>query len=254
MCGIISYVGYGGATDRLLVGLDRLEYRGYDSAGIAVQNGRGLEIRKCKGEVKELKARVGQNRPDGSVGIGHTRWSTHGPPSDENAHPHSGCHGRVVAVHNGIIENYTDLREGLQSRGHDFTSDTDTEVIPHLVEERLAAGQDPEAAFRSTVDELEGSYAIAIMVDDDPTVYATRNGSPLVVGVGESANYLASDVPAFLEFTDRVVYLKDDDVVAVRPDGYDITDVDGSPVSRPVETIDWYPEAAEQGSYDHSML
>ena len=254
MCGITARIGADDSLEDLLVSLKNLEYRGYDSAGIAVQNGSGIEIDKCGGEVSELRARVASGEIGGPVGIGHTRWSTHGPPTDENAHPHTGCHGRVAAVHNGIIENYTELREGLQDRGHTFTSDTDTEVIPHLVEERLEEGLDAEAAFRDTIAKLEGSYAIAMMVDGDQTVYATRNGSPLVVGVGETANYLASDVPAFLEFTDQVVYLQDDDIVVITPDEHRITDLDGTPVDRPIETVDWDPEDAEKGGFDHYML
>jgi glucosamine--fructose-6-phosphate aminotransferase (isomerizing) len=254
MCGITARIGDDDSLDDLLVSLKNLEYRGYDSAGIAVQNGAGIEVSKCEGEVDELRSRLATNDHDGPIGIGHTRWSTHGPPTDENAHPHTGCKGRVVAVHNGIIENYSALREGLQARGHEFTSDTDTEVIPHLVEERLDAGMDPELAFRDAVGELDGSYAIAMMVDGDPAVYATRNGSPLVVGVGEDANYLASDVPAFLEFTDRVVYLEDDDVVVITPEDHRITDLTGTDISRPVETVDWDPEDAEKGGYDHYML
>ncbi len=254
MCGITARIGEDDSLADLLVSLENLEYRGYDSAGIAVQNGAGIDVNKVEGEVSELQKTLSDHEHDGPIGIGHTRWSTHGPPSDENAHPHTGCQGRVVAVHNGIIENYATLRESLQARGHEFTSDTDTEVIPHLVEERLAAGMDPEIAFRDAIDELEGSYAIAMMVDGDPAVYATRDGSPLVVGVGREANYLASDVPAFLEFTDRVVYLEDGDVVVVTPEDHRITDIDGSPVSRPAETVEWDPEDAEKGSYDHYML
>ncbi|TQQ80264.1 glutamine--fructose-6-phosphate transaminase (isomerizing) [Halonotius roseus] len=254
MCGITARVGGDGSLEPLLSSLQNLEYRGYDSAGIAVQNGRGIEISKFEGEVSKLESELADRDHDGPIGIGHTRWSTHGPPTDANAHPHTGCQGRVAAVHNGIIENYTELREALQERGHEFTSDTDTEVIPHLVEERLADGLDPEAAFRDAIDQLEGSYAIAMIVDGEPTVYATRNGSPLVIGVGDDANYLASDVPAFLEFTDRVVYLEDDDVVALTDGDHRITDADGDPVSRPVDTVDWDPEDAEKGSYDHYML
>ncbi|MEF8914564.1 glutamine--fructose-6-phosphate transaminase (isomerizing) [Natronomonas sp.] len=254
MCGITARIGDDESLEDLLVSLKNLEYRGYDSAGIAVQNGTGIEINKCEGEVSELQAELSTADHDGPIGIGHTRWSTHGPPTDANAHPHTGCRGRVVAVHNGIIENYDVLREGLQARGHEFTSDTDTEVIPHLVEERLDAGFDAEAAFRDAIGELDGSYAIAMLIDGDPAVYATRNGSPLVVGVGEDANYLASDVPAFLEFTDRVVYLEDDDVAVITPDDYRITDATGSSVSRPVETVEWDPEDAEKGGYDHYML
>jgi glucosamine--fructose-6-phosphate aminotransferase (isomerizing) len=254
MCGITARVGDGDSLDALLSSLKNLEYRGYDSAGIAVQNGDGIDIRKCEGEVTELKGEITAHDHEGPIGIGHTRWSTHGPPTDENAHPHTGCQGRVAVVHNGIIDNYVALREELQERGHEFTSDTDTEVIPHLVEERLKEGLAPEVAFRDAIAELEGSYAIAMMVDGDPAVYASRNGSPLVVGVGEEANYLASDVPAFLEFTDRVVYLDDDDIVVVTPDDYYITDMVGNTVTRPVETVEWDSEDAEKGGYDHYML
>jgi len=254
MCGITARIGDDECLEPLLSSLKNLEYRGYDSAGIAIQNGSGIEINKCEGGVSDLQSRLTAGAGDGTAGIGHTRWSTHGPPTDENAHPHTGCRGRVAAVHNGIIENYVQLREELQSRGHEFTSDTDTEVIPHLVEERLEDGLSPEDAFRGAIDELEGSYAIAMMIDEDPTVYATRNGSPLVIGVGDHANYLASDVPAFLEFTEQVVYLEDDDVVVLTPDDHRITDTEGNAVSRPIEIVDWDPEDAQKGSYDHYML
>jgi glucosamine--fructose-6-phosphate aminotransferase (isomerizing) len=254
MCGITARVGTGDSLDALLSSLRNLEYRGYDSAGIAIQNGDGIEVSKQEGEVDALQARIPADGLHGEVGIGHTRWSTHGPPTNENAHPHTGCQGRVAAVHNGIVENYADLRERLQARGHEFSSDTDTEVIPHLVEERLRDGVDPETAFRDAVAELDGSYAIAVMIDGEQTVYATRSGSPLVVGVGDSATYLASDVPAFLEFTDRVVYLEDDDVAVLTPESYRITDGDGNTVTRPVETVEWDDGDAEKGSYDHYML
>jgi glucosamine--fructose-6-phosphate aminotransferase (isomerizing) len=254
MCGITARIGTDGSLEDLLASLQNLEYRGYDSAGVAIQNGSGIDVSKREGEVAELAAELDGHDHDGPIGIGHTRWSTHGPPTDENAHPHAGCRGRVVAVHNGIIENYATLRKELQGRGHEFTSETDTEVIPHLIEERLEAGIAPEAAFRDAIDELEGSYAIAVMVEGDDAVYASRNGSPLVVGIGDEANYIASDVPAFLEFTDRVVYPTDDDIVAVTPDHVRITDAAGNAVSRPVETVDWDPEDAEKGGYDHYML
>jgi len=254
MCGITARVGTDDSLRALLTSLENLEYRGYDSTGIAIQNGTGVEITKREGEVSELNAEFTAGSEGGLAGVGHTRWSTHGPPTDENAHPHTDCTDSVAVVHNGIIENYADLRGELIGRGHEFTSDTDTEVVPHLIEEALDAGQDPESAFRSAVERLEGSYAIAMMVDGEDVVYATRNGSPLVVGVGDDANYLASDVPAFLEFTDRVVYLQDDDVVVITADDHRITDTDGEPVSRPVETVDWDAEDAEKGSYDHYML
>ena len=253
MCGITARVGDDEALDELLTSLTNLEYRGYDSAGVALLD-EDLEVCKREGETDALKRAVAEEEPSGSIGIGHTRWSTHGPPSDANAHPHTGCEGRVAVVHNGIIENYESLRTELRSRGHEFTSETDTEVVPHLVEERLTAGHDPEVAFREAVACLEGSFAIALVVEGDETVYATRKGSPLVVGLGDDANYLASDIPAFLEFTDRVVYLEDDDVAVVRPDGVDITDLDGAPVRRESHTVDWAPGDAEKSGYNHYML
>jgi len=254
MCGITARVGDDDSLPDLLVSLENLEYRGYDSAGIAVNNGTGFAVEKGQGRVADLKARLGSADLCGGVGIGHTRWSTHGPPSDRNAHPHTDCEGRVAVVHNGIIENHDRLREDLRGRGHEFTSDTDTEVVPHLVAERLAAGDPPGTAFRRAVGELQGSYAAAMVTEHSDRIYAARDGSPLVLGIGEDANYLASDVPAFLEFTDRVVYLEDGDVATVGVDDHVVTDLDGDPVQRPVETVAWEPEAAEKGGFDHFML
>jgi len=254
MCGITARVGTEDSSDSLVCSLENLEYRGYDSAGIAVKNGTGLKIQKREGEVAELKSAMAESGIVGDVGIGHTRWSTHGPPTNENAHPHVDCAGRVAVVHNGIIENHAELRRALEARGHTFRSDTDTEVVPHLVEERLDAGDDPETAFRSAIEQLEGSYALAMLHEDVGTVFATRTGSPLVLGIGEDANYLASDVPAFLEFTSRVVYLEDGDVAVLSADDYRITDADGFEVSRPVEAVDWAAEDAGKGEYDHYML
>jgi glucosamine--fructose-6-phosphate aminotransferase (isomerizing) len=254
MCGISARIGAGGSLRPLLTSLKNLEYRGYDSAGVAIRGENGVEVRKCGGEVASLESAVAAGMTDGSIGIGHTRWSTHGPPTDENAHPHTDCHGRIAVVHNGIIENHAALREGLRGRGHEFASDTDTEVVPHLIEERLEDGHAPETAFRSAIEQLDGSYAIAAVVGDEPAIYAARSGSPLVVGVGDSEHFLASDVPAFLEFTDRVAYLKDGDVVVLTEDGYRVTDASGDTVVRPVETVDWTPEDAKKGSYDHFML
>jgi glucosamine--fructose-6-phosphate aminotransferase (isomerizing) len=254
MCGIIARIGSDDAVDELLTGLENLEYRGYDSAGIAVKNGDGHEIYKREGEIDRLKAVVSEEVPRGAVGIGHTRWSTHGPPTDENAHPHTTEDGSVAVVHNGIIENYDVLRRQLRSRGHTFTSDTDTEVVPHLIEEQLEEGLGPEDAFREAVAELSGSYAIAMMVEGDDAVYATRSGSPLVLGISDGEYFVASDVPAFLDFTDDVIYLDDGDVVVVREDGHRITDLSGNRVERTVRTVDWDPEDAGKGGYDHYML
>jgi len=254
MCGIIARVGSGDAVQELLTGLENLEYRGYDSAGIAVKNGDGPTVVKRQGQISQLRDVLDEDLPAGAVGIGHTRWSTHGPPTDENAHPHTDEHGRVAVVHNGIIENYNELRAGLQERGHEFTSDTDTEVIPHLVEEYLDEGHSPESAFRETVRKLSGSYAIAMLVAEEDAIYATRRGSPLVLGLKEGKYFLASDVPAFLDFTDDVVYLDDGDVVVVDADGHAITDLAGNPVDRSVQTVDWNPEDAGKSGYEHYML
>ena len=256
MCGITACVGAGDPVSRILDGLRNLEYRGYDSAGLAVRTGDGLNVRKREGRVEQLADTFAGNDRGASAraGVGHTRWSTHGAPSNANAHPHTDCEGRLAVVHNGIIENHDALRERLEAAGHTFRSETDTEVVPHLVATYIEEGATVEAAFRRAVADLSGSYAIAMLHEDTDTVYATRQGSPLVLGVADGAHYLASDVPAFLEFTDRVVYLDDGDVVAVRPDGYEVTDFDGTPVDRPVEHVDWNAEEVEKGRYDHYML
>jgi len=254
MCGITGCVGRENVASTLLTTLENLEYRGYDSSGIAVRNGTGVSIDKHEGEVAVLERRLTADGPDASVGIGHTRWSTHGPPSDANAHPHGGCSERLAVVHNGIIENHGALRDELEARGHEFTSETDTEVVPHLVEERLRAGSSPEAAFRDVLGELEGTYALAMVVAGEPSVYAAREGSPLVLGIGDRANYLASDVPAFVEFTNDVVHLEDGDVAVLTAGDYRVTDRAGRPVDRGVETVEWDAEDAEKSGYNHYML
>ena len=252
MCGITARVGPGEAVPELLSGLENLEYRGYDSAGIATRTGRGIDLVKREGEIDELRGAIEKRPPQGSVGVGHTRWSTHGPPSDANAHPHADCTGQVAVVHNGIIDNHERLRAELGS--HEFTSETDTEVVPHLIEEYLSAGDSPGEAFRRAIDRLSGSYAIAAVFDGTDTVFGSRNGSPLVLGRSSDRYYLASDVPAFLEYTDEVVYLEDGDVVALSPDGYTITDATGRQANREVETVDWEPDDVGKGGYDHYML
>ncbi|GAB7020457.1 glutamine--fructose-6-phosphate transaminase (isomerizing) [Halostagnicola bangensis] len=253
MCGIIARIGHGDAAETLLSGLENLEYRGYDSAGIAVQNGSGVKVHKCSGEVSELKSQL-EVRPNGNMGIGHTRWSTHGPPTDENAHPHTDTVGDVAVVHNGVIDNYDELKADLQSKGHEFESDTDTEVIPHLIDEYRDETGDTEAAVRKAVSTLEGSYAIAAIVDGEEAVYAARKGSPLVLGLDDDEWFLASDVPAFLDFTDEVIYLEEGDIVVLEPDSYQITDLEGEPVSRSTDIVDWDPEDAGKGEFDHYML
>ncbi|WP_232688807.1 glutamine--fructose-6-phosphate transaminase (isomerizing) [Halobacterium zhouii] len=253
MCGITARVGDDDAVDTLLTGLANLEYRGYDSAGLAMENGDGLEVYKREGDLSSLRDAIDAERAEGHIGIGHTRWSTHGAPTNENAHPHTDCTNQVAVVHNGIIENHATLREELTARGHTFTSETDTEVVPHVMEEFLEEGASVESAFRDTISMLSGSFAVAVLVEETGELYATRKGSPLVLGVGENEYFLASDAPAFLEFTDQVVYLEDGDVVRASAEDHHITDANGDPVDRPVQSIDWSPEDAEKGGYDHYM-
>ncbi|SEM03154.1 glutamine--fructose-6-phosphate transaminase (isomerizing) [Haloferax larsenii] len=254
MCGIIAHVGTDRALGPLVTGLEKLEYRGYDSAGVAVKNGNGLDVWKCSGQVSELKDTIDTVESSATLGIGHTRWSTHGPPSDENAHPHTDESDRVAVVHNGIIENYESIKQILLSEGYEFTSDTDTEVIPNLIAYYLDRGNEPLAAFKHTVADLEGSYAIAVVVDGNDSIFAARQGSPLVLGVEQDGYYLASDVPAFLDYTDTVVYLEDGDTVEVRTDGVDIVDENDEHVQREVQQVDWQPDETGKGQYDHFML
>jgi glucosamine--fructose-6-phosphate aminotransferase (isomerizing) len=253
MCGIIACVGRNDAVRRLVGGLENLEYRGYDSAGIAVKHPEGLTVEKSAGKISELRHAIVDGVPTGSVGIGHTRWSTHGPPTDANAHPHTGETGEIAVVHNGIIENYDELRERLQAAGRTFTSETDTEVVPHLLERYREETADFETAFQRTVDEIEGSFAIVAVTDEHEAVFAAREDSPLVVGFGDTATYLGSDVPAFLEYTEEVSYLEDGDTAVVGPDEVRVTDADGDRVTREREAVDWDPEETTKGQYDHYM-
>ena len=253
MCGITAAIGISDAGSTLLTGLENLEYRGYDSAGVAVRNHAGLDVVKREGAVTELGDLLSKSTVAGHSGIGHTRWSTHGPPTNANAHPHTDCSGELAVVHNGIIENHAELRADLVEGGHTFLSDTDTEVVPHLVESYLDDGLELETAFRRAIDDLSGSFAIALIHESEDVIYAARQGSPLVFGLGSDGYYLASDVPAFLEFTDDVIYLGDGDVVRLSPSDYEITDLDGSPVDRSVESVDWSSEDVEKGTFDHYM-
>ncbi|WP_436911245.1 glutamine--fructose-6-phosphate transaminase (isomerizing) [Halosimplex marinum] len=259
MCGIIGCVGREDETlDVLVHGLSKLEYRGYDSAGVAL-SGERVDVCKKSGKIEDLREALESRSIGGAAGIGHTRWSTHGPPTDANAHPHLDCSGDVAVVHNGIIENYQSLRDELVAAGHTFKSDTDTEVVPHLVEDALADGLDNEAAVREAISRLEGSYAVAAAVSGDDTIYTARNDSPLVLGIddeaeGQEAYYLASDVPAFRDFTDRVVYLADGEFATLSAEGWTVTDEDGDPVDKDVDTVDWDPEETGKSGYDHFML
>jgi glucosamine--fructose-6-phosphate aminotransferase (isomerizing) len=254
MCGIVGCTGCDDALGALLGGLSTLEYRGYDSAGVALGNGH-LDVVKRRGELADLRTALDSlpSRPTGSVGIGHTRWSTHGRPTDENAHPHTDADGRVAVVHNGIVENYQTLRDELEADGVEFTSETDTEVVPHLLARALETDA-PAAAFRETVTRLEGSYAVAAVVAGDERIFAARNDSPLVLGVGDGTQYLASDVPALLEFTRDVVYLDDGDVAVLDPDGWRVTDAAGRPLDRDVSRVTWDAEQTGKSGYDHFML
>jgi len=254
MCGIIGRIGPDGSVEKLIDGLENLEYRGYDSAGIAVRNGHGIEVEKRSGHVGDLKSAVESGTADGPVGIGHTRWSTHGPPTDENAHPHTSETDSVAVVHNGVINNYDELRDRLVRAGVEFTSQTDTEVIPHLLQQYLDQYDSIERAFRETVAQLDGNYAIAALVEGSDALYAARDGSPLVVGLGDDEQYVASDVPAFLEFTDEVIFLEDGDMAVVEADRIQITGPDGNVRASETETIDWNADETGKGPYDHYML
>ena len=254
MCGIVGCVGRPDETlDVLMHGLSKLEYRGYDSAGVALADGT-VEIEKREGELANLERAVESDAPSGPIGIGHTRWSTHGPPSDRNSHPHADCEGEVAVIHNGIIENYQTVKDELTAAGHEFASDTDTEVVPHLIESALADGASHEEAFRAAIERIEGSYAIAAVFAGGDSVFCTRQDSPLVLGIDDDATYLASDVPAFREFTDRVVYLEDGEFARIDADGWDVSTADGEPVEKTIHTVNWDAEETGKSGYDHFML
>ena len=254
MCGIVGYTGPREAGPVLLDGLRRLEYRGYDSAGIALvtQNG-DLFVEKRAGKVAVLQDALGNRTPSAGIGLGHTRWATHGRPSDLNAHPHSDCTGRITVVHNGIVENFRELRSELLAGGHVLASETDTEVVAHLVE--AAYEGDLADAVRSALRRLEGAYALVVMHRDEPDrLVGARLNAPLIVGLGDDESFLASDAAAIVAYTKRVIFLADGDVADLRPGTATITDRAGAPVDRPVDIIPWSAEAAEKGGYAHFML
>ncbi|ABB31721.1 glucosamine/fructose-6-phosphate aminotransferase, isomerizing [Geobacter metallireducens RCH3] len=253
MCGIVGYTGRQPAVPVILEGLRRLEYRGYDSAGICTMNGHGAEMLRCEGKLANLERLLTETPLGGTIGIGHTRWATHGRPSEKNAHPHRA--GEVFVVHNGIIENHRELKEKLERLGHSFRSDTDTEVISHLIEHNMKLGSDFETAVRESLRELRGAYALCILCEGMPgTLIAARNGSPLVVGLGEREFLVASDIPALLSHTRRVVFLDDGEVALFCDGEASLTRIDGRPVAKEPTTIDWTPVMAEKGGFRHFML
>jgi glutamine---fructose-6-phosphate transaminase (isomerizing) len=256
MCGIVGYVGDKSAIDIVLDGLKRLEYRGYDSAGAAVIGPAGLQIRRAAGRIKVLEGLLRDKPMEGRIGLGHTRWATHGRPTDENAHPHTDGSGDLVVVHNGIIENYLPIKERLQAEGHVFTSETDTEVIAHLIERHLQDTPRLDEAVRRALRELRGSYAIVVLHRrmPDRLVAAKLGAGSVVVGLGENETFLASDIPAILSHTRDVVVLEDEDVAVVTRRGVEISQLDGAPVQRAPSRILWDPILAEKGGYRHFML
>jgi glucosamine--fructose-6-phosphate aminotransferase (isomerizing) len=262
MCGIVGYVGPKDVVSVILEGLRRLEYRGYDSAGIAVGNaGHGLELRRAPGKLRNLEEVIRQHPLKGTYGIGHTRWATHGRPTEENAHPHRDCTGRIVVVHNGIVENYLELKRELAGEGHTFVTETDTEVIAHLIEQEMRSAESSgktmllEDAVRRAARRLTGAYAISVISADAPdTIVTARNGPPAVIGVGEGESFVASDVPGILHHTRMMYFLADGDVAILTPQGVKFTNLEGTPVERKVEKILWDPIQAEKGGYKHFML
>jgi glutamine---fructose-6-phosphate transaminase (isomerizing) len=261
MCGIVGYVGKKSVVPIIIEGLRRLEYRGYDSAGIAVAgNGDGLQLRRAEGKLRNLEEVIRQRPIQGSYGIGHTRWATHGRPTEENAHPHRDCTGKIVVVHNGIVENYLSLKKKLTEEGHTFKTETDTEIIAHLIEKYSRSsgnGKRPslEDAVRQAVKQLSGVFALAVISSDDSNkIVAARNGPPAVIGLGSDEYFVASDVPAILYHTRDIVFLADGDMAVVTEDGVQLTDFDGKPVVRPVQHVMWDPILAEKGGFKHFML
>ena len=256
MCGIVGYIGDRDATPIILSGLKRLEYRGYDSAGIAVLDDGRIEIRRDAGKLSHLEALVSHIPIHGKIGIGHTRWATHGEPNARNAHPHIGSTGDFVVVHNGIVENYLALRDELTAEGTEFKSDTDTETIVHLVEKFYASGSTLEGAVRLTLRQLKGAHGIVVLSSREPDkIVAARvgNAGGVVIGLGEGENFVASDLPAILEHTRRVVFLESHQMAVVKRDEVTISDIQGSPIALNIQNISWDPVAAEKGEYRHFM-
>ena len=255
MCGIVGYIGPKKVVPLILDGLRRLEYRGYDSAGIAVvsQNGH-MEIRRASGKLPNLEDSIRHNPIDGIYGLGHTRWATHGRPTEENAHPHRDCKGEVVVVHNGIVENYVELKQELEKEGHKFVTQTDTEIVAHLVEKYMDGGP-LEEAVRKTIKRLSGVYALVILSTKDPRkIVAARNGPPVVVGLGKDEYFVASDIPGILAHTRDIFFLSDGDIAVLTPKGVQVSDAEAKPVQPKIHHVTWDPVTAEKGGFKHFML
>ncbi|HER24283.1 MAG TPA: glutamine--fructose-6-phosphate transaminase (isomerizing) [Candidatus Atribacteria bacterium] len=253
MCGIIGYIGSKEAVPILLNGLKKLEYRGYDSAGIAALKNNEIKIEKCKGRVAKLEKLLEKGAPKGNIGVGHTRWATHGKPNNINAHPHCGCNSEIVVVHNGIIENYLPLKEKLILEKHNFISETDTEILPHLIESNFS--DNLTSAVKESIKEVEGSYAIGVISTRDPEkIVASRCGSPLIIGVGEGEMFLASDIAALLCYTNKVIFLEEKEIATITKDGVEIINAEGEILSKEIVYIDWDEEMIEKSGYKHFML
>ena len=254
MCGIIGYIGSKPVVPVLIEGLRRMEYRGYDSAGVALVSPEGISLRRSAGKLVNLENAIQAQPVDGLYGVGHTRWATHGRPTEENAHPHRDCTGRIVVVHNGIIENYLELKAELQSQGHDFKTETDTEIVAHLVEREMKA-DGLENAVRRALKLMRGMFAIVLVSVEDPEkIVAVRNGPPIVIGLGQDEFFVASDIPAILAHTRDVVFLGDEEMAVITRSGVDFTDFTGRAVSKTTQRVMWDPIAAEKGGHKHFML
>src|SRR5215204_6118225 len=254
MCGIIGYIGNRPVLPVLIDGLRRLEYRGYDSAGVAVVRNGQIELRRSAGKLARLEAVIDADPIDGEYGVGHTRWATHGRPTEENAHPHRDCTGRIVVVHNGIIENYLELKKELQEQGHAFKTETDTEIVAHLVEREMKT-DGLENAVRRALTFMRGMFAIVLVSVEDPEkIVAVRNGPPIVVGLGDKEFFVASDIPAILSHTRDVVFLGDEEMAVITRSGVEFTDYNGRAVSKTTQRVLWDPIAAEKGGHKHFML
>ncbi|MDW7675450.1 MAG: glutamine--fructose-6-phosphate transaminase (isomerizing) [Bacillota bacterium] len=253
MCGIMGYIGKENAVPILIEGLKKLEYRGYDSAGIAILEDRELNVSKKQGKLHRLEEEIRGNVIAGHVGIGHTRWATHGSPSDANSHPHSDCHGNIAVVHNGIIENYLSLREWLTEKGHVFKSETDTEVLPHLIEEYYDG--DLRSAVQKVLEKVEGSFAFAVCAKAEPDkLVVARQDSPLILGLGDGENFIASDIPAILNHTRNTYILNDGEIAVVYEDHVKVVDFNGNPINKEIFHVEWDAVAAEKGGFEHFML